>query len=686
MSSIKGNIKCNGLIVSGIDVLPKLSSIDSLLAGTSSNLTLTSDLTVNGNSVDAHISNTAIHAPLQDATTSTGVVWSGQKIANSISGLINDTTASATTTYSSNKINAGVTNLIDDATASTTKTYSSTKIGTEILGIINDTAASATKTYSSNKILSEITGVIDDSAILTSISKTYSVNKINTDNTALSNGINNLATVVGTNTANIGTINTSLTATNALVSTNTANITLNRNDIVTLQAGTAVASYTTAQRDALVGVTNGRLIYNSTTKRTQIYENGVWSDTTNKVIAGSTNSTDSISANLITTSGINLNLGSTVSGPATVFEGSFFKGNLPDNDREASLVNQNNVGLAVMSGPSGRFRLTGSDYANCIGQVLSFADATGRLQPIPMGGGQSSSSHTYLDCKWKQSGAEINVSVYAHKFDDVVSLHFPAFTVPTIATNNPIASYVVTAPGLIPLGANTGQAIVNISTFPAGILVQWIVSGGLWYLKMLNPSGAPWSTSTIVEPFSMVYRTLNNTVLTAVPWGTAYIPVPITEAFFDASALPLGTLSSWNSTQSNYTLTNASNVSVLASGPNNLNYASFAQDAFIYNSSLLWLWDNFSVHMVVKLSTVAANSTFWSSGSYGATDSLVAWSLNTSNYVHDSVGHVALGANIANQWMVMTWIKQTGSPHLVCYRNGSQIGSSDFSANPVPTI
>lgn len=37
-------------------------------------------------------------------------------------------------------------------------------------------------------------------------------------------------------------------------------------------------SYTTAERNALAGVSNGRIIYNSTTNKLQVYAAGVWVD------------------------------------------------------------------------------------------------------------------------------------------------------------------------------------------------------------------------------------------------------------------------------------------------------------------------------------------------------------------------------------------------------------------------
>lgn len=37
-------------------------------------------------------------------------------------------------------------------------------------------------------------------------------------------------------------------------------------------------SYTTTERNALTGVNNGRIIYNSTTNKLQVYAGGIWVD------------------------------------------------------------------------------------------------------------------------------------------------------------------------------------------------------------------------------------------------------------------------------------------------------------------------------------------------------------------------------------------------------------------------
>lgn len=162
------------------------------------------------------------------------------------------------------------------------------------------------------------------------------------------------------------------------------------------------------------------------------------------------------------------------------------------------------------------------------------------------------------------------------------------------------------------------------------------------------------------------------------------------ELTFDASVLTAGTLTGWNSVQSNYSLsTVAGNVTVAAGGVNGLNTVDFALDAGISGTAALFPWKDFTVHMVLNISDVVNSSTFWSNGNYGDPSALVAWSLGTANYVHDGAlgGHIPLGNNVSGQWAVLTWVKQSGAnPHLTCYRNGSQIGSGDYFVNPIPTV
>jgi hypothetical protein len=160
------------------------------------------------------------------------------------------------------------------------------------------------------------------------------------------------------------------------------------------------------------------------------------------------------------------------------------------------------------------------------------------------------------------------------------------------------------------------------------------------------------------------------------------------ELTFDASLLTAGALTVWNNIQNNYSLaTVTGNVTVTAGGVNGLNTVDFGLDTGISSTVALFPWKDFTVHMVVNIASVLDSSTFWSSGNYGDPSALVAWSLGSNNYVHDSAGHIPLGNNIGGMWQVLTWVKQSGSsPHITCYRNGSQIGANDFIVNPVTTI
>ena len=287
-------------------------------------------------------------------------------------------------------------------------------------------------------------------------------------------------------------------------------------------------------------------------------------DTTGKLLQNSTVTISDTGA-LSGVASINLNNGSLVTGPLSVFEGSFFKGNSAQA-QELNLVNQALVGVNVMTGNEGTVRFSGSNYSNRQGQLVTLSNNSGHL------------------------------STFAFSNDG--------------------------------------------------------------YLKVVNG----------VLTVEKIY---------------------LNEVFFDASVLQVGALTSWTSTQANYSLVTASgSVSVVTGGPNGLNVVDFGQDAGIYNPAPLWPWNTFTVHMVVNLSTVIGSSTFWSSGSYSTQNSLVAWSLNADNYVHDGAGggHIPLGNNVAGQWVVMSWVKKTTSPHFVCYRNGVEIGSGDYFTNPVPTV
>jgi hypothetical protein len=54
--------------------------------------------------------------------------------------------------------------------------------------------------------------------------------------------------------------------------------------------------FTTAQRDALVGVENGWIIYNTDTSKSQVYENSVWVDLTAADGGGITNAQSIVNA------------------------------------------------------------------------------------------------------------------------------------------------------------------------------------------------------------------------------------------------------------------------------------------------------------------------------------------------------------------------------------------------------
>jgi hypothetical protein len=169
-------------------------------------------------------------------------------------------------------------------------------------------------------------------------------------------------------------------------------------------------------------------------------------------------------------------------------------------------------GIDITNAAAANLQLTGSAYQGHGTKYLQL-DGTGNVSPQLV-----STNSTYVDFKIKQSGgAESNVSVYAQKLGDIITLHIPTFTVATADPDISFFTYLTNTTELFPIDKNYNSVTVSDESGFA----RFIYSSPNWYLEFKKYAG-DWSLSNQVQAFTITYRSANSTQLTNTTWGIAY--------------------------------------------------------------------------------------------------------------------------------------------------------------------
>jgi hypothetical protein len=113
---------------------------------------------------------------------------------------------------------------------------------------------------------------------------------------------------------------------------------------------------------------------------------------------------------------------------------------------------------------------------------------------------------------------ETDVSVYITKVDKMVTISIPQLSPVFTATSALLSSYIVTVDGLKPAHLTASTFVSDTSA--VGI-IKWNYISNEHFLTFSTYSN--WVVGGYIQPFSMLYESINNTPLTTgVQWGVAY--------------------------------------------------------------------------------------------------------------------------------------------------------------------
>jgi hypothetical protein len=167
------------------------------------------------------------------------------------------------------------------------------------------------------------------------------------------------------------------------------------------------------------------------------------------------------------------------------------------------------AGINITDTSIGNLNLSGSVYQTKNNHYLSL-DANSNVTTT-----QGLSSKNYTDFRIKQSnGVETNISVYAQKFNEFVTLHIPAFSLASVNGDTSFFSYVCNEAALLPI--DSGHQNINVSNEQG--FVRFIQNK---YMEFKRYTGK-WLLSNDFKSFTISYRSTNNTQLSGSVFGTTY--------------------------------------------------------------------------------------------------------------------------------------------------------------------